>query len=141
MLHEVIHSALTAVVRLASAVLPAAPLMGQKPLSQPAVKNIVLVNGAFADGSSWYKVIPPLKAMGYHVVAVQNRRGDHLGKGSNGSAGNGGIGRKEDGCGDRNSAHLPHGHPRRAGQGCSGDRSSCERGIKQRIGVSRIAVD
>jgi pimeloyl-ACP methyl ester carboxylesterase len=72
MLHEVVHSALTAVVRLACAVLPAAPLMGQKPLSQPAVKNIVLVHGAFADGSSWYKVIPLLQAMGYHVVAVQN---------------------------------------------------------------------
>jgi pimeloyl-ACP methyl ester carboxylesterase len=72
MLHEVIHSALTAVVRLACAVLPAAPLMGQKPLSQPAVRNIVLVHGAFADGSSWYKVIPLLQAMGYRAVAVQN---------------------------------------------------------------------
>ena len=72
MLHDVIHSALASVVRLACAVLPAAPLMGQKPLSQPAVKNIVLVHGAFADGSSWYKVIPMLQAMGYHVVAVQN---------------------------------------------------------------------
>ena len=46
--------------------------MGQKPLSQPAVKNIVLVHGAFADGSSWCKVIPLLQAMGYHAVAVQN---------------------------------------------------------------------
>ena len=36
------------------------------------VKNIVLVHGAFADGSSWSKVIPPLQQMGYHVVAVQN---------------------------------------------------------------------
>jgi pimeloyl-ACP methyl ester carboxylesterase len=36
------------------------------------VKNIVLVHGAFADGSSWSKVIPLLQAMDYHVVAVQN---------------------------------------------------------------------
>jgi pimeloyl-ACP methyl ester carboxylesterase len=35
-------------------------------------KNIVLVHGAFADGSSWNKVIPLLEARGAHVVAVQN---------------------------------------------------------------------
>ncbi len=35
------------------------------------VKTIVLVHGAFADGSSWSKVIPLLEARGYHVVAVQ----------------------------------------------------------------------
>jgi pimeloyl-ACP methyl ester carboxylesterase len=37
-----------------------------------AVKNIVLVHGAFADASSWSKVIPLLEADGYQVVAVQN---------------------------------------------------------------------
>ena len=36
------------------------------------VKNIVLVHGAFADGSNWSKVIPLLQEMGYHAVAVQN---------------------------------------------------------------------
>ncbi len=36
------------------------------------VKNIVLVHGAFADGSSWAKVIPILQAKGYNVIAVQN---------------------------------------------------------------------
>ena len=36
------------------------------------VKNIVLVHGAFADGSSWSKVIPLLQKMDYHVVTVQN---------------------------------------------------------------------
>jgi pimeloyl-ACP methyl ester carboxylesterase len=36
------------------------------------VKNVVLVHGAFADGSSWSKVIPLLQEMGYHAVAVQN---------------------------------------------------------------------
>jgi hypothetical protein len=32
----------------------------------------VLVHGAFADGSSWNKVIPLLENAGLNVVAVQN---------------------------------------------------------------------
>ncbi|MGY8668539.1 alpha/beta hydrolase [Bradyrhizobium sp. UFLA05-109] len=35
-------------------------------------KNVVLVHGAWADGSSWSKVIPILQAAGLHVTAVQN---------------------------------------------------------------------
>jgi pimeloyl-ACP methyl ester carboxylesterase len=35
------------------------------------VKNVVLVHGAWADGSSWSKVIPLLEAKGLHVTAVQ----------------------------------------------------------------------
>jgi pimeloyl-ACP methyl ester carboxylesterase len=35
------------------------------------VKTILLVHGAFADGSSWGKVIPLLEARGYRVVSVQ----------------------------------------------------------------------
>ncbi len=43
------------------------------PANPPAgVRNIILVHGAFADGSSWAKVIPILQAKGYHVTAVQN---------------------------------------------------------------------
>jgi len=34
--------------------------------------SVVLVHGAFADGSDWAKVIPLLQAKGLHVVAVQN---------------------------------------------------------------------
>lgn len=34
--------------------------------------TIVLTHGAFADGSSWSRVIPILEAKGLHVVAVQN---------------------------------------------------------------------
>jgi len=43
-------------------------------LAQPTepVRNIVLVHGAFADGSSWAKVIAILQAKGYNVTAVQN---------------------------------------------------------------------
>jgi pimeloyl-ACP methyl ester carboxylesterase len=36
------------------------------------VKNIVLVHGAWADGSSWSKIIPLLEAKGLHAVAVHN---------------------------------------------------------------------
>lgn len=34
--------------------------------------TIVLVHGAFADGSSWNKVIPILQQKGYQTIAVQN---------------------------------------------------------------------
>jgi pimeloyl-ACP methyl ester carboxylesterase len=36
------------------------------------IKTVVLVHGAFADGSSWAKVIPLLTAKGLKAVAVQN---------------------------------------------------------------------
>ena len=34
--------------------------------------NVVLVHGAWADGSSWAEVIPHLQAAGLNVTAVQN---------------------------------------------------------------------
>jgi pimeloyl-ACP methyl ester carboxylesterase len=37
----------------------------------PGRVSILLVHGAFADGSSWSKVIPLLTAQGYQVVSVQ----------------------------------------------------------------------
>jgi pimeloyl-ACP methyl ester carboxylesterase len=39
--------------------------------SNRGVKNIVLVHGAWADGSSWSGVIPLLEAEGYNVDAAQ----------------------------------------------------------------------
>lgn len=35
------------------------------------INTVLLVHGAWADGSSWSKVIPRLEAKGLHVVAVQ----------------------------------------------------------------------
>src|SRR5450755_2363409 len=35
--------------------------------------NILLVHGAWADGSSWSKVIPLLSEVGYNVVATQEK--------------------------------------------------------------------
>jgi pimeloyl-ACP methyl ester carboxylesterase len=46
-----------------------APLPAQ---AAPAKPTIVLVHGAFADASSWYRVIPILLRDGYPVIAVQN---------------------------------------------------------------------
>jgi pimeloyl-ACP methyl ester carboxylesterase len=40
--------------------------------AESAKPTIVLVHGAWADGSSWNKVIPLLQAKGYTVLAVQN---------------------------------------------------------------------
>src|SRR5271169_5727989 len=40
--------------------------------SPQGVKTVILVHGAWADGSSWSKLIPLLQAKGLHVVAVQN---------------------------------------------------------------------
>jgi pimeloyl-ACP methyl ester carboxylesterase len=40
--------------------------------SPQGAKNIVLVHGAWADGSCWSKVIALLEAKSFHVVAVQN---------------------------------------------------------------------
>ena len=37
-----------------------------------SVQNIVLVHGAWADGSNWSKVIPLLQDKGFRVIAVQS---------------------------------------------------------------------
>jgi pimeloyl-ACP methyl ester carboxylesterase len=72
MFHKKFLSVLSAGASPVLALLLSTPLLAQTQTVKPAVKNIVLVHGAFADGSSWSKVIPLLQEMGYHVVAVQN---------------------------------------------------------------------
>src|SRR5207247_5760606 len=62
---------MTRTTRILFAVL--AGLAGSLGAQSPAAKpTIVLVHGAFADGSSWSKVIPILQRDGYTVIAVQN---------------------------------------------------------------------
>lgn len=41
-------------------------------LARTTARNIVLVHGAWADGSCWSAVIPLLQAKGFNVTAVQN---------------------------------------------------------------------
>lgn len=48
----------------------AQPVLAQTSESN-GVKNVLLVHGAWADGSSWSKVIPLLEARGLKVTAVQ----------------------------------------------------------------------
>src|SRR5260370_37832262 len=48
-------------------------LLGTSAVAQEkGEKTEILVHGAFADGSSWEKVIPLLQAKALKVVAVQN---------------------------------------------------------------------
>jgi pimeloyl-ACP methyl ester carboxylesterase len=52
----------------------ASSLLSRAAFAQPApkAKNVVLVHGLFADGSSWSEVIPRLQAAGLNVTSVQN---------------------------------------------------------------------
>src|SRR5258706_13365503 len=43
-----------------------------KPAAPVEARNVVLIHGAWADGSSWAEVIPLLQAAGLKVTAVQN---------------------------------------------------------------------
>jgi pimeloyl-ACP methyl ester carboxylesterase len=58
----------TSVIALTAALIaPIAPARSAEP-----ARTAVLVHGAFADGSSWQRVIPLLEQAGLKVVAVQN---------------------------------------------------------------------
>src|SRR5258708_20495637 len=63
------------VAAMAAGVLAAA-LGGFEAHAQPAApveaRNVVLIHGAWADGSSWAEVIPLLQAAGLKVTPVQN---------------------------------------------------------------------
>src|SRR5277367_4540445 len=54
----------------------AASLMSTRGIAANATaektRNVVLVHGLFADGSSWSEVIPRLQAAGLNVTSVQN---------------------------------------------------------------------
>ena len=56
------------------AAIAGAPAVDPGPIPEiaKATTSVVLVHGAFADGSSWSKIIPLLQAKGLKVVAVQN---------------------------------------------------------------------
>lgn len=59
---------------IAATIGTAATLMGASPVNaaEKAQPTIVLVHGAFADGSTWNQVIPLLQDQGMNVIAVQN---------------------------------------------------------------------
>ena len=57
---------------IASAFATAVPQAGAAAVDGNARPSVVIVHGAFADGSDWSKVIPLLQAKGIKVTAVQN---------------------------------------------------------------------
>src|SRR5438270_1270098 len=74
LLRRIIRTHVVLGLTFTAAIIPI--LASNRPAGEAAaastVKNVVLVHGAFADGSSWAKVIPLLEAKGLHVTAVQN---------------------------------------------------------------------
>src|ERR1700683_2773944 len=67
MLSRKLFNGLLAVIAVASAIPGIAEAR-----DIPIAKNIVLVHGLYADGSSWIDVIPYLQRAGLTVTAVQN---------------------------------------------------------------------
>jgi pimeloyl-ACP methyl ester carboxylesterase len=65
---KLIRNVVAACAALLSIIAPRAKAQTQ---STTEVKTVLLIHGAWADGSSWSKVIPLLEAKGLHVVAVQ----------------------------------------------------------------------
>lgn len=64
--------ATNAAVVLAAEQNQSSPAAQNPTAKNPTAKNVVLVHGAWADGSSWSAVIPYLQAAGLTVSAVQN---------------------------------------------------------------------
>jgi pimeloyl-ACP methyl ester carboxylesterase len=67
---KLLRNVLAACAVLLAVISPTAKATAQDP-SHAGVKTVLLVHGAWADGSSWSKVVPLLEAKGLHVVAVQ----------------------------------------------------------------------
>ncbi|MFH8471065.1 alpha/beta fold hydrolase [Streptomyces sp. NPDC017991] len=65
-------SALGASITAASLMSVAAARAATGKGTEAAASNVVLVHGAYADGSSWSKVVPLLQEAGLRVTSVQN---------------------------------------------------------------------
>jgi pimeloyl-ACP methyl ester carboxylesterase len=65
-----VRSVMTTCAALLTILVPCVEATAQ---TQPAagVKTVLLIHGAWADGSSWSKIVPLLESKGLHVVAVQ----------------------------------------------------------------------
>ena len=74
--HSIINKGVPGMKNLSLSLLMAASMSCSSLASAVDVKavkpTVVLVHGAFSDGSTWSKVIPLLEAKGLNVVAVQN---------------------------------------------------------------------
>ena len=66
------RTALALAAGLTAGLFSAVPADAQTASAPVAARNVVLVHGAWADGSSWGEIIPRLQAAGLNVTAVQN---------------------------------------------------------------------
>jgi pimeloyl-ACP methyl ester carboxylesterase len=66
---NILRTTLVAAAMMSASLIAASPAAQAAP---PKATNVVLVHGAWADGSSWAKIIPYLQAAGLKVTAVQN---------------------------------------------------------------------
>ena len=70
---RLVTNTITLALTLGLAAIAVSSQMSEVKAAEPTTKPvIVLVHGAFADGSSWSHVIPLLEKDGYTVIAVQN---------------------------------------------------------------------
>ena len=67
---KLVRNVVATCVALLAVIVPVAKATGQTPPSG-GVKTVLLIHGAWADGSSWSKLIPLLEAKELHVVSVQ----------------------------------------------------------------------
>ena len=74
MMPSTLYKSLSALAVVVAVTLAASPLSSpsRDAKAHAAKPQIVLVHGAFADGSSWQHLIPILERHGYDVIAVQN---------------------------------------------------------------------
>ena len=67
---KVLHTAILAIASLLVGAMPTSSIAADT--TSIKARNVVLVHGAFADGSSWAEVIPLLQEAGMQVTSVQN---------------------------------------------------------------------
>lgn len=68
-LGRVLRAVILTIVVLSVLVVPVLAQEGQEEVNTPALPNVVLVHGGWADGASWSGVIQRLQAKRYNVIA------------------------------------------------------------------------
>lgn len=66
---RVLRAVIVTIVVLSILVVPVLAQEGTEEVNTPALPNVVLVHGGWADGASWSGVIQRLQAKGYNVIA------------------------------------------------------------------------
>src|SRR6187431_2692968 len=69
---KTMHRTIAAAAAIIAAGIATSAFAAERIPETQAIKNVVLVHGAFADGSGWRGVYDNLTARGYRVTIVQN---------------------------------------------------------------------